>query len=74
MIRGAPDRFDHIVLELASDAADALASGGDVRIRLPAHAGRISLLVSDTGCGISAERLRALLTETPAEVAHGTGL
>lgn len=73
MARSAAERFDRVMLELVANARNALVCPGTIRIRLRARRDVIRLLVSDTGCGMSAQARRSLLTETPAAGANGTG-
>lgn len=74
LVRGAPDRFDLVALELVANACKALADAGTIRVRLRVRPGTLALLVADSGHGMSAARCRALLTAAPAEGANGTGL
>lgn len=72
-IRVAPDRFDHVLIELVANARTALACPGTIRIRLRNRRGRIRLTVLDNGCGMTGDACHALLTRAPAPGAHGTG-
>lgn len=72
-VRVAPERFDHVVIELVSNARSALTCPGTIQVRLRASRGRVRLIVRDTGCGMSAEACHGLLTRVPPRGAHGTG-
>ncbi len=72
-VRGAPDRFDHVVIELVANARNALAGPGIVRVRLRVRRGRAHLMVADSGCGMRPEDCTALLTRGPSWGPNGTG-
>jgi signal transduction histidine kinase len=72
-IRVAPDRFDHVLIELVANARRALTGPGTIHIRLRNRRGRIRLIVVDSGCGMTGDACHALLTRTPPLGAHGTG-
>lgn len=72
-VRGSPDRFDHIALELVANARNALVGGGTIHVRLRARHGKIILIVADTGRGMTAAQCRALMAAAPSEGEHGTG-
>ncbi|WP_176484659.1 ATP-binding protein [Sphingomonas spermidinifaciens] len=72
-IRNAPDRFDHVLIELIANARTALACPGAVRIRLRNRRGRSRLMVLDSGCGMTGHARQELLTRAPTPGAHGTG-
>jgi signal transduction histidine kinase len=72
-IRVAPDRFDHVLIELVANAHTALTCPGMIQIRLRKGRGRIRLTVLDSGCGMTGDVCHALLTRVPPPGAHGTG-
>lgn len=72
-IRVAPDRFDHVLIELIANARAALTCPGTILIRLRSRRGRIRLTVLDSGCGMTRDACHALLTRVPPPGAHGTG-
>jgi signal transduction histidine kinase len=72
-IRFAPDRFDHVVIELVANARGAMTCPGAIHLRLRARRGRVRLTVVDSGCGMTAEACHALQTRMPPLGAHGTG-
>jgi signal transduction histidine kinase len=72
-IRVAPDRFDHVLIELIANARTALTCPGTIRIRLRSRRGRIRLTVLDSGCGMTGDACHALLNRVPPPGAHGTG-
>ena len=72
-VRAAPDRLDHVVIELVANARAALTSPGTIRVRVRARHSRVGLIVCDTGCGMADGDSRSLLTRGPPRGAHGTG-
>jgi PAS domain S-box-containing protein len=56
-ITGDPDRLQQVMWNLLSNAIKFTAEGGRVEVRLHRVGPRIQVVVSDTGCGISRERL-----------------
>ena len=73
-VRGVPERFDHLVLELVENARKALQGSGRIRVRLRARHNKVVLVVADTGCGMDERRFRDPLAATPADGANGRGL
>ncbi|GAB4386750.1 sensor histidine kinase [Albidovulum sp.] len=53
LVRGGAVRLQQVVLNLLANAADAMAGGGRVTIRLAREGGRVRLSVADTGPGIA---------------------
>lgn len=72
-VRGVPDRFDHVVIEMVGNARAALARPGRILVRLRVRRGHVRLSVLDTGCGMAADTCHALMTQLPPPGAHGTG-
>lgn len=72
-IRADSERFDHIVIELATNARRAFRDAGLFVLRLRVRHGRIHLLVVDNGSGMTGDAVAALLAGDGCEGAHGTG-
>ncbi len=74
-LRIDPDRFLRVLVNLAGNAADALAAGGSFAIEAGRQNGHITFTLSDTGPGIP-EKIRETLFEPFVTYgkAHGTGL
>ena len=74
-----PDALHHILEHLMSNALKFTPAGGTVTVELKEATGRVLLHVSDTGCGISQERMEALFDRylhggSPEPQVHGLGL
>ncbi len=52
-----PGRLAQVIANLLTNAAKYTETGGLIRVRADTHAGRVQLIVSDTGMGIEAEML-----------------
>lgn len=75
-VKADPGQLLQVFLSLLVNAADAMESGGSIRVRTRAEGGRVWITVSDTGCGIPAEDLKKVFepfftTKAPGQ---GTGL
>lgn len=71
-----PHRFSQVLLNLAVNARDAMTPGGTLTIKTAASHSKVSIIVRDTGCGMSAE-VREKLFEpffTTKDEGKGTGL
>jgi len=64
------------MLNLLTNALDAIEGAGDVRIAVRESSGTMEILVEDTGCGIAPEHLAKIFDPffTTKEVGKGTGL
>jgi two-component system NtrC family sensor kinase len=80
---GEPDQLDcfpglltQAIMNLVSNAIDAIADTGTIRIRTGAVAGAYEISVSDTGCGIAQEHRERVFEPffTTKPVGQGTGL
>ena len=74
-----PAAVEQMLYHLLSNALKFTPAGGTVTVELRRSQGRILLRVSDTGCGISEERLATLFAppqqpDRPAPPPHGVGL
>jgi len=65
-----------VILNLLTNALDAIESEGEVRITALESSRSVELCVEDTGCGIPPEHLPKVLDPffTTKEVGRGTGL
>jgi PAS domain S-box-containing protein len=76
-IRGDASTLQQVVLNLVTNASDAIGGTGEIRIEtrvLSEQAGAVRLSVSDTGSGISAEALPKIFDPFYTTKAEGTGL
>ena len=76
-IQCAPSQLNQVFLNLLTNAAQAIDEQGEIVIRTERHdEDHISVTISDTGCGISAENLAKIRDPffTTKDVGAGTGL
>jgi len=75
-VRGNPNALSQVVLNLLTNARDAMPGGGRVAIvTAPApDAGAVEIVVSDTGHGMSAETLSRIFDPFYTTKPNGTGL
>jgi PAS domain S-box-containing protein len=74
-VKGIAGELREALLNLVQNALDAMAGGGTLRIRTTKDANEISVAVSDTGTGMSAEvRERAFEPFFTTKGVNGTGL
>jgi PAS domain S-box-containing protein len=75
LVRGIAGELREALLNLVQNALDAMAGGGTLRIRTTVEANEISVAVTDTGTGMSAEvRERAFEPFFTTKGVNGTGL
>ncbi len=75
MVRGIAGELREALLNLVQNALDAMAGGGTLRIRTAEASNEVSVAVSDTGIGMSAEvRERAFEPFFTTKGVNGTGL
>ena len=77
IITGDPNQLEQIILNLVSNASDALKDGGEITILLQKNADEnIQLIVKDNGIGIENEALDKIFSPfyTNKEADKGTGL
>jgi signal transduction histidine kinase len=75
-LRGNTTQLQQVIVNLGTNAMDAMSGGGTLTLRTRPHGSRVVLDVADTGTGIPTE-LRARIFEpffTTKEVGKGTGL
>ena len=74
-INGDAGMLRQVVLNLALNACQAMASGGTLRlVGAPAAKGRVELRVEDTGVGIPPENLQKIFDLYFTTKHHGTGI
>lgn len=76
-INGDPNQIEQMILNLVSNALDALPNGGELKIILQlAEENKIQLLAKDNGIGIDADSLEKIFSPfyTNKEADKGTGL
>ncbi|MFQ5830707.1 MAG: nitrogen regulation protein NR(II) [Candidatus Methylomirabilia bacterium] len=74
---GDANSLQHVLLNLLTNAREAVTEGGEIRIETglaPGKSGWIRLVVADTGPGISSEELPKIFEPFYTTKAHGTGL
>lgn len=75
-ITGDESQLKQVILNLLSNAFDAIAESGSIRICTLARSGEVELIIADTGCGI-AEEVQEKLFEpfyTTKAVGQGVGI
>jgi two-component system sensor histidine kinase HydH len=73
-VSGNKDRLGQVLLNLAKNALQAMPDGGSLRIAATAAGKGVTLTVSDTGHGISAEHMARIFEPFFTTKARGTGL
>lgn len=77
-IYGNANRLQQVVLNLLTNACQAMPSGGNLFVKTYANNGRVCVEVEDTGCGISKENISKVFdpffTTKPAGKGTGLGL
>ncbi|HEY6871890.1 MAG TPA: ATP-binding protein [Geobacteraceae bacterium] len=75
-VRCYPQQLEQVFMNLLVNAAQAIEKQGEVTISTRREGGAICVSVSDTGCGIPAERLDRIFEPffTTKAVGEGTGL
>ncbi|WP_434414992.1 ATP-binding protein [Nannocystis pusilla] len=76
MIVGDADQLEQVLLNLFSNAVDAMPRGGRIRIRLDREDGRVVVEIADEGCGIAPEILDRIFDPffSTKDIGKGTGL
>ncbi len=75
-VSGDPERLQQLFLNLFLNAADAMPSGGELRVNLSEDETGVFVRVVDTGIGIAAPDLERIFEPfyTTKEAGHGSGL
>jgi signal transduction histidine kinase len=75
-VRADHQMLQQVILNLVTNALDAIEGAGEVRITARAAPGHVEMLVQDTGCGIPPEHLAKIFDPffTTKDVGKGTGL
>lgn len=70
------ESMEHILLNLISNAVDAMEHGGELKLSVNAEDGNIIIVCEDTGCGIDEENINNIFNPffTTKELGKGTGL
>ena len=76
IVKGNTAAFNHIFLNLISNAVDAITGKGEIRFEIVKHEHDLAVSVADTGTGISEEDLPKIfdMDFTTKSVGKGTGL
>jgi signal transduction histidine kinase len=73
-VLGQIDALQQVVLNLVTNAAQAMPAGGDITLTTGLHDGKVRLVVADTGSGIAAEHLPHIFEPFFTTKPTGTGL
>lgn len=71
---GDPDLLSQMLIGLLTNAAEALAEGGRIEVRVEPHAGRLRFEVADSGPGVSLEEAEKVFEPFYTTKDTGTGL
>lgn len=76
MLNLSTESIEHIVLNLISNAVDAMEHGGELKINACLDEGSIIIVCEDTGCGIDESNINNIFNPffTTKELGKGTGL
>ena len=76
LVQADHQMLQQVILNLVTNALDAIQGEGEVRITALSTSGHVEILVQDTGCGIPPEHLAKVFDPffTTKEVGKGTGL
>ncbi len=76
LVQADRQMLQQVMLNLLTNALDAIEGAGNVRITALPASGQVEVLVEDTGCGIPPEHLAKIFDPffTTKEVGKGTGL
>jgi len=71
-----PSQLNQVVINLTVNALQAMPDGGELKVQTLHEGNRVSLIIEDTGTGMSEEVLEKIFTPffTTKEVGKGTGL
>lgn len=70
------ESMEHILLNLISNAVEAMEHGGEIKINANVEEGNIIIVCEDTGCGIDEKNMNNIFNPffTTKELGKGTGL
>ncbi len=68
------DRLKQVLLNLLNNALDAMPEGGGLKVVADTQSDKIKICISDTGIGISSEKLPLIFEPFFTSKGHGTGL
>jgi PAS domain S-box-containing protein len=76
ILAGNPGKLQQVFLNLFLNAKDAMAGGGELRIRTAVLDSKVEIVVSDTGSGISRDNVKKIYDPffTTKSAGKGTGL
>lgn len=77
LLLGDPNALQQVVLNLLTNARDAMPGGGEIRLetgQIPDRPGRLRLVIADIGSGIPAEALPKIFDPFYTTKPGGTGL
>ena len=76
LIQGIPQQLNQVFLNILVNAAQAIETKGEIRIKTWLKDNNVYLTISDTGCGIDPQHISKIFDPffTTKEVGKGTGL
>jgi len=76
VVVGDADQLEQVLLNLLSNAVDAMPRGGRIRIRLDREEARVAVEIADEGCGIAPEIVGRIFDPffSTKDIGKGTGL
>ena len=74
MIRGLQSKFMQVMMNLLSNALQAIDSNGDICLFEESSPGKLKLTVEDNGCGIDEKDMGKIFQAYYTTKRHGTGL
>lgn len=67
-------QMEQAFLNILKNAVEAIDGTGTITLRVTSHAGRTTLVIEDSGCGISTEAMANLFTPFFSTKPHGQGI
>ena len=74
LISADPEQMERVMVNLFSNAVDAMPGGGDLKVKVKTRKDRVEMTVSDTGKGMSAETIDKIYDPFFTTKDKGTGL
>ena len=76
LIQGIPQQLNQVFLNILVNAAQAIETKGEIKIKTRLKDNNVCLTISDTGCGIDPQHISKIFDPffTTKEVGKGTGL